>query len=324
MISSASGYEWVNVTPLSGFISGDIMPVRDDREDGSWQRLKYEDLLFLMEAQLERANWRYAPSALVTPPGRVLKRAVTLNQGIWPSDSGWVNEYFDREAAMPTGIVATTQGVTIPAACGINAAPFAARPANNYQRRLAADDIRTMFYNVKLATRTVTSVTAQDLATSWTGTTVYTQSDGTQNVGTPYEGWGVLWDHGNATRVGSPYEVISITYKSEIATYPHASAATLLVKVESALDNVTGIWYDVVALPCSVTAGAVAVPSLSGLAQQIAAVHGLNYTTAPGFITTGGGLIGIGDMALVVDHVFPAEINSLNWDWTPQSSQQGS
>lgn len=321
MISSAIGYEWVNVAGLSSFITGDILPVRDNRGDGSWQRLKYEDLLFLMEAQLERANWRYASSASVTPLGRALNRTLTINQGIWPSESGWVNEYLDREAAMPTGIVATTSSATIPAACGIGAAPFAARPANNYQRLLAADDIRTMFYNVKLATRTVTSVTAQDLAISWTGTTVYTKSDGSSGPPSdPFPSWGVLWNHGNATRVGSPYDVISITYKSEIATYPHASAATLLVKVKSNLDGGTVIWYDVVALPCSVTAGAVAVPSLSGLAQQIAALHGLNYTTAPGYIKTGGGNISITDMALVVDHVFPAEINSVNWNWSPQSS----
>lgn len=321
MISSAIGYEWVNVAGLSSFITGDILPVRDNRGDGSWQRLKYEDLLFLMEAQLERANWRYAPSASVTPLGRALNRTLTINQGIWPSASGWVNEYLDREAAMPTGIVATTSSATIPAACGIGAAPFAARPANNYQRLLAADDIRTMFYNVKLATRTVTSVTAQDLATSWTGTTVYTQSDGSSGPpSNPFPSWGALWSHGNATRVGSPYDVISITYKSQIATYPHASAATLLVKVYSFTSSSTVVWYDVVALPCSVTAGAVAVPSLSGLAQQIAALHGLNYTTAPGYITTGGGNISIADMALVVDHVFPAEINSVNWNWSPQSS----
>lgn len=321
MISSAIGYEWVNVAGLSSFITGDILPVRDNRGDGSWQRLKYEDLLFLMEAQLERANWRYAPSASVTPLGRALNRALTINQGIWPSASGWVNEYLDREAAMPTGIVATTSSATIPAACGIGAAPFATRPANNYQRLLAANDIRTMFYNVKLATRTVTSVTAQDLATSWTGTTVYTDSNGSSGpTSNPFSLWGVLWNHGNATFVGSPYDVISITYKSEIATYPHASAATLLVKVRSNLDGGAAIWYDVVALPCSVTAGAVAVPSLSGLAQQIAALHGLNYTTAPGYITTGGGNIRITNMALVVDHVFPAEINSVNWNWSPQSS----
>lgn len=315
MISSASGYKWVNVTPLSGFITGDIMPVRDNRGDGSWQRLKYEDLLFLMEAQLERANWRYAPSASVTPPGRGLRRTVTLNQGIWPASSGWVLDYLNRDAAMPTGLVSTTASASIPAACGIGAAPFAARPANGNPLKLAADELRTMFYNVKLATRTVTSVTAQDLATSWMGTTVYTKSDGSSSSGDPVSSWGELWSHVNATRVGSPYDVISITYKPHIATYPHASAATLLVKVSSVGAET---WLDVVALPCSVTNGAVGVPSLGGIAAQTAAAHGLNYTTAPGYITTGGGSIGISGMALVVDHTFPAEINSINWSWTPQ------
>lgn len=324
MISSASGYKWVNVTPLSGFITGDIMPVRDNRGDGSWQRLKYEDLLFLMEAQLERANWQYAPSASVTPPGRGLRRTVTLNQGIWPASSGWVLDYLDRDAAMPTGLVSTTASASIPAACGIGAAPFAARPADGNPLKLAADELRTMFYNVKLATRTVTSVTAQDLATSWMGTTVYTKSDGTSGSGDPVDAWGELWGHGNATRVGSPYDVISITYKSTIATYPHASAATLLVKVASVLESSAETWLDVVALPCSVTNGAVGVPSLGGIAAQTAAAHGINYTTAPGYITTGGGNISISGMALVVDHTFPAEINSINWSWTPQSSQQGS
>lgn len=320
MISSASGYEWVNVARLSSFISGDIMPVRDNRGDGSWQRLKYEDLLFLMEAQLERANWRYAPSASVTPLGRALLRTDTLNLGIWPSASGWVNEYLDREAAMPTGIVATTSSAAIPAACGIGAAPFAASPSSGLLRQLEADELRRMFYNVKLATRTVTSVTAQDLATSWTGTTVETKSDGSSNSGDPVARWGLLWSHGTATRVGSPYIVISITYKSEIATYPHATAATLLVKVYSRFTNSgSGEWYDIVSVPCSVSAGAIAVPSLSGIAKQIAALHGLNYTTEPGYITTGGGDINITDMALVVDHEFPAEINSVNWNWSPQT-----
>ena len=46
-------------------------------------------------------------------------------------------------------------------------------------------------------------------------------------------------------------------------------------------------------------------------------MHGIFYTTTPQHITSGGGTIEVNDSILVIEHAFPAEVNSLNWDWQP-------
>ena len=61
------------------------------------------------------------------------------------------------------------------------------------------------------------------------------------------------------------------------------------------------------------------MPSLNGIAQQACSMHGIFYTTTPQHITSGGGTIEVYDSVLVIDHAFPAEVNSLNWDWQPTS-----
>ena len=79
MIDSTAGYEMLDVTGLGRFIRGNILR---EREGGARRALKYEDLLFLKEGQLQRMNWKWpngTPPAKVQPPGRVLDRTVFEN-----------------------------------------------------------------------------------------------------------------------------------------------------------------------------------------------------------------------------------------------------
>lgn len=76
MVSDAKDYCELDVSRLEGFIRGDIFPVRKMRGDGSWRSEKYEDMLFLDEARLERMYW-HTPlprEKRKTPPGRMLSR----------------------------------------------------------------------------------------------------------------------------------------------------------------------------------------------------------------------------------------------------------
>lgn len=59
MLDTASDYEQLDVAGLARFIKGDVWPVREVRGDGSWRAMKYEDLLFLLEAVRERGIVRY-------------------------------------------------------------------------------------------------------------------------------------------------------------------------------------------------------------------------------------------------------------------------
>lgn len=54
MLDDATDYERIDMTDFADFISGGVLPVRDNRGDGSWRALKYEDLLFLLESVHER------------------------------------------------------------------------------------------------------------------------------------------------------------------------------------------------------------------------------------------------------------------------------
>ena len=69
MLSRAGDYEILDVTGLESFITGQIMPVRNG---GEKRILKYEDLLFLEEGNLERNRWTAIDRDNITrvsPPG---------------------------------------------------------------------------------------------------------------------------------------------------------------------------------------------------------------------------------------------------------------
>lgn len=88
MIDSASNYKEMDVSTLSGFISGGIFPVRKKKIDGSWRRLKYEDLLFLKEGKLERKKWKdYTErQELASAPGRIFSKSAFDQLFLDPED----------------------------------------------------------------------------------------------------------------------------------------------------------------------------------------------------------------------------------------------
>ena len=86
MLDDASRYECLDVAGLEGFITGGIMPERDLRNDGSWRAMKYEDLLFLKEAYLERgAAAENEIGEKAAPPKRGLGRTAFWNAATFPT-----------------------------------------------------------------------------------------------------------------------------------------------------------------------------------------------------------------------------------------------
>ena len=106
MINSASGYECLNVTGLGSFITGAIMPTR---QGGAKRVLKYEDLLFLKEAWLERHNWREKPATKESAPGRVLDW-VTFNRLFNVVGAGVNGKWINKGANIEEGITALGEG----------------------------------------------------------------------------------------------------------------------------------------------------------------------------------------------------------------------
>lgn len=310
MLNADTDYEWVAV-PADGNINGDVMPARDNEADGSWRVLDWEDYLFLLEAFYERANWDTAVSAHVSPGDRVLSgsRLAAVNVSATMAEG-----YMDKDYVAPSGLIPTTSAATIRQALGN---PDVSLESVALGRPLFAEEVRKMFWNYAQLKRAVKTIQFSDVATAWIGQDVYTRSNGDTYSNTPYDCWGRLWNHGNASRVGSPFTALTISYKSTIATYPHATAAVLYVKVHS-FSNAGGDWDDVLAMTCTVSqGGAVAVPSFAGIAGAVCAAHGLAGTTSPSYISSGGGNVSISSMMLAVDNDFPAEIDSLNWTWQP-------
>ena len=310
MIDSASGYECVNVSGLSGFITGEILPKRDIAADGSWARQKYEDYLFLLEAKHERENWDTTPSATVSPKGRLIKGLYISATQV---QSSTVSSYFKKDIAIPTGLVSTTSSATIMQA--MNAA--VSLQTVSIGSSLKADTMRKLFWNIAQLKRSTKSITWSDIATGWTGVVTYTLSDGTSAANPPTDSPNRLWAHARGSRVGSPHTGITISYKSSFGTFPWATGAILFLKVTSYNEDSGAYFYDVVAVRCSVSNGTVSVPSLSGVAQTACAAHGMTYTAFPSRITSGGGSVDITSYLLVVENDFPAEIDSLNWNWQP-------
>lgn len=311
MLNSASDYLWVNVSGLSGFITGNVLPKRDSAGDGTWLLLKYEDYLFLLEAMYERANWDTQPSASVAPSGRALLKSAINGVRFTASNTG---AFVNNSVVLPTTIVAGSSIATIANTLGLTAVQL---QSVQFDRRLQARELYKSFYNVSLLSRTAKSITPQDIAGSWTSTLIRTYSDGRQVTEDTGDGWGELYEHGKAIRTGSSYDLIVISYKTSFGNFPYVTAATLLVKVTTTNSTSLTSWSDIYPVSCSVNNGDILIPSLSAIAPAACAAHGLDYSTGAGYRTSDGASVSISEMLLVCENDFPAEIDSLNWSWSP-------
>ena len=267
----------------------------------------------MLEGYLERANWDTGASSVTTPGSRSLDEG-DLMAIMFAANTSPATEYIKNDITIPTAPTATTATATIldtlSASVPIEAATF--------ERPLKPDEVRKMYLNLKRLTRTHKAVLNSDVATAWTQIMTYTRSDGTTQVNPSADAWNNIFHHRKGSpRQGSTYQAITISYNASFGTFPYATAAWLLLKTDAYAEDAAAHFYDVTGVPCTVTNGAVSVPSVTGIAQSICLAHGINSPTAPAYIQSGGGQISILEYMLVVDNEFPAEVNSLDWNWSP-------
>lgn len=327
MISVYTDYDWVDVADVASYITGDILPVRMKRNTGAEKLLRYEDYLFLLEALYERANWSAVPSASVTPAGRTLNRAAMGGAAIAYDIYGRFHDFVDRDFVFPIqNWYGTYTNTSVQAALGIqNVAleevnlSFGQIPDLNLER------ICKMFWNVKQCKRTLTQIPIGDIATM-TQTATYVKSDGSTGPSDVYTGdWnGNIYNSGAATRVGSENERCSIVLKQPlVAAAPYATSATLFMLLygsTNVLGSSSSPSYGVVKYSCGVSNGVISTPNftIDGLAQRISSATNVPYNPAPYYHDDGKSYgMGCVDAALVVEHDFPTEIDSVGWNWSP-------
>ena len=325
MINSASDYKCVNTTGLSGFISGDILPARDNRGDGSWRAMKYEDLLFLQEAKLERENPIYDSSfTKEQPKGRAFSKSVFEEvadlSGLLDSNLRIGNHrccFIDNEWSIPTigyssdsiskdyvgapsrywlmknNKVLSVSDIEDPTVSGMN---------------LKGDNIRKAFYNIKKLSRIGIELEPSDWIVSYVLNGM-TRTPTDENL---------VLHESYSNGLGSRHEMTSIQMTYSFGRYPNCSAAWMLWAGLWRKSGMTDQAFIATAFQCIVNNNGEVLFPLEY--QQIV----LNAIMRPAadFYTdhVDGFAFGYisGYPVLILD--FKAEVNSLSWNWQPSQS----
>lgn len=347
MLNSTADYKCVDVTGLEGFITGNPMPKRDNKGDGSWRAMKYEDLLFLQEAKAERINWKEEPSSKSNPKGRNINRnafkdvAITENIGTsnpLTTDGG---DFISNEVDLSWASIAdydsgtfyiVKDAETIEEVFG----ELSLEQLSDDGRNCDADEMRTAYYNIKNIDRTLTR--AEEFFTNVVATYKKWDTDFTPDPDQTYQYgdctmfpayWVGSWRHTypppESEVCVSAYEQVSYGIKDPIAEWKYAEDAALVLLMETAEikpSGTTSKHKDVVVFPCTIEDGTISIDSinLTDVVKAVLGQHGETFIDYPpprqiGLENNLG--VWVRDVAVVADHVFPAEIDSLNWNWQP-------
>ena len=345
MINSASGYECVDVTGLSGFINGNIMPVRDNSGGGAWRAKRYEDLLFLHEAMLER-EWaiRADSISLATPKPRFVSTSnfkscanTTYDKYVVNLPGGNIKGYYIDKYKSPVFNFTQTSETTIKDALASLGYGFSDPEQDILGRELDADDVRLAFYRTKKYVRAVHVLSNAPTVTYTATVTVYrhgeysnewTETNASTGAGFPlYEQTvrGTSIAESNSSRrytftfsnppsyrwpkqtVGGVAPQCYWLFLVEVDSHPLGGSHTYNRYLVSKLAGTTSFSsFDV-----------------SGMASTAAGLAGVPYSDSP-YATPESNNVGVSiyvkDWVAVMDHDFPAEINSLSWNWQPSGS----
>ena len=335
MLDDASKYECLDVTGLEGFITGDIMPKRDLRNDGSWRAMKYEDLLFLNESYLERKRAiGLGPSSKVKPPGRMLSasrfrdatyidlRYIHDADGYEFNQRGnYIGDDIDLDGF---GIVELDADATFDN-CGMlmgSSPGELSRPS--YGEPPKADHVRQAYYDLRYFKRTFRLVSSQDFAdNSWQNIRV--GEDGGQTVSSSGSGTGIgeIYSTGMATRLGSFNRRYSFTFH-DLPEIPWSSACwwAFIVDVSHGIrvgeigdsETVATTRRFMLFQPCG---GSPSAPDIAAVASQTIAEAGCTYSPAPYYSENESVSATVKEIGLVADHDFPSDFSSLGWNWEP-------
>jgi len=331
MLDDASKYECLDVTGLEGFIEGSIMPKRDLRNDGSWRAMRYEDLLFLKEAYLERgAAAQNEIGEKATPPGRGLIgnrfwSATTFPSTVTPLPSTGADEahgayYLDPEADFSfQGRDAGSEDLAQALANnGLTLEDDST--AESPRGRLDSDAVRNAFHRLNRYSRTF-RVPTGTMGTV-TRTTTYVTEDGETSSGDPVtEDFGfngvLLYSTGYASRVGSANVRCSFTYDTP-TQYLWMHDVSWMYLIRGTQTYKGGGSESKARLFRRVSGnGHVAKPNLANVLSAAASSMGFGYSSSPSYsenVTTSYTLLSAG---LVIDHRFPSHFGDLGWNWEP-------
>ena len=342
MITSASGYECLNVTnpDLSGFITGDILPVRDNRGDGSWRAMKYEDLLFLQESFLERKaicdELNYPVDKSAQPKSRILDRtafdnavffydSMILNSG----GSSYTAEFIDADKSTTFNSVDVTQTSIRDILLSLGFG-FTMDAAPNSGRLLSADDVRHAFWRTKKLKRSLFKMYTLGGMYDCTYTFTYKggPNDGYSNTWTG--GWtGQLYYTLPSNTIASNSTNLRVSFTPRTVSLPRwrARASTGRSSKWLYLCEARHSYRD-----SSIT------PETRYKLYSFSAESGLPYSNMPYFISmlassvgfpydpspyeagNDGYTLSVVDAAYITEHAFPAEIDTLNWNWQPSTT----
>lgn len=345
MINSASGYECLNVTGLSGFINGNIMPVRDNSGGGAWRAKRYEDLLFLHEAMLER-EWaiRAGNISLATPKPRFVISSnfescanITYDKYVLKIAVGTTNGYYIDKDKSPVFNFTQTSETTIKDALASLGYGFSDPAQSIAGRELDADDVRLAFYRTKKYVRAVHVLSNAPTVTATATVTVYRHGEYSNE-------WtdSVVWSSNNMPLYEQTVRSTSIAESNNSRRYTFAFSNPpsyrwpkqtvggvapqcywlFLVEVDS---HPSGGSHTYNRYLVSKVAGTTSFSSfdVSGMASTAAGLAGVPYSDSP-YATPESNNVGVSiyvkEWVAVMDHDFPAEINSLSWNWQPSSS----
>lgn len=328
MLDSAEKYEVLDVTGLERFITGDVLPARDLRGDGSARALKYEDLLFLHEARLEREAVSSVSGVTVSPYGRRLNRFAfnsaagtssfssrIISPNATSDNGGWC--FIDPAATFAASTSYSTVQKSLTAL--VRDKSFSLLDTSASGAALKADCLRRAYANTLRLSRTYRPVPASGTVTV-TETTTYVQEDGTQSSSSvTKEGATILYSTTPATRVGSANVRCSFAYH-DVPSSRWVSQSRWLYLIEVARYDSEATPADCAWLLLSRVGGnnAITAPNLENVARTGASYYG-TYNAAPYYCESGGVAVSLVMMGVVVDHSFPAEVKSLGWDWQPSA-----
>ena len=366
MLNSAADYKCVDVTGFpSGTFTGEVLPKRDNRGDGSWRAMKYEDLLFLQEAKQERLFWFKTQQTKVAPLGRKLDKYamkinanIETNPGTTPSSTDDVSGlgggkwYVNKDTVLSVGIESMRDTgyysydemlkgyLSGKGASLITDSQFAVIGTDI---RLSADDVRKAYFNLKKLKRTCykSSTTFIDPNSSSSSTeqyeTRYGDTGGVQGSSLSYLDL-LYWFEFEERRNSISRCVLhgfQYGFKDVITTLPYAKSAKLLLLVKTRVCNMVELsyfdtfeetnvreYFDVVTCDCTVSNGAIHLPSIDtdSIASDILSSHSITRRTSVEYSLNDIAYVSVVSHCFVVDHDFPAEIDSLNWNWQPQST----
>ena len=327
MLNSATDYEYVNVTGLSSFIKGNILPVRMASANGSDMQIRYEDYLFLLEAYYERMNWDVVPSVLVTPGSRAISGSNINGATIYQPGADAAG-FVDPSFTIPTVLIGSSYAGTVKAAMGIQDTSLENPQYSPTPRYLERNLVCKSYWNVKQCKRTIKAIQIADLATETKTTTrVDSNSDAHPEGSTSGNFAGIIYSTGYATRVGSYNDRYTLIPKQPlVAAAPYADSATLLLLCSGGVQPRGGTWqysYCIFPISCTMSNGGIETPAfdVNSMCSSIASYSGMSgYNSEPFYIYEEGYKIAIIAAAVVIDHDFPAEIDSITgWNWQPST-----